>query len=84
MILALATQRRWCAFQLDAKSTFLHGKLTENVYMEQPRGYEIKNEEHKAYKLNKALYGLKQAPRAWFSRIESYFRKEGFGKEDSE
>lgn len=36
------------------------------------------------YKLNKALYGLKQAPRAWFSRIESYFRKEGFGKEDSE
>lgn len=46
--------------------------------------YEIKNEEHKVYKLNKALYGLKQAPRAWFSRIESYFRNEGFEKEDSE
>lgn len=62
MILALATQRRWCMFQLDVKSTFLHGKLTENVYMEKPRGYEIKNEEHKVYKLKKALYGLKQAP----------------------
>lgn len=66
------------------KSTFLHGKLTENTYVEQPRSYEIKNEEHKVYKHNKALYGLKHAPRAWFNRIESYFRKEGFGKEDSE
>jgi hypothetical protein len=84
MILALAAQRRCCVFQLDVKSVFLHGKLTENVHMEKPRGYEIKNEEHKVYKLNKALYGLKQAPRAWFSRIESYFRKEGFGKEDIE
>lgn len=59
MILALAAQRRWCVFQLDVKSTFLHEKLTENMYVEQPRGYEIKNEEHKVYKLNKALYGLK-------------------------
>lgn len=84
MILALAAQRRWCVFQLDVKSAFLHGKLTENVYVELPRGDEVKNEEHKVYKLNKALYGLKQAPRAWFSRIESYFRKEGFGKEDCE
>lgn len=57
MILALAAQRGWCVFQLDVKSAFLHGKLAENVYVEQPRGYEIKNEEHKVYKLNKALYG---------------------------
>lgn len=28
--------------------------------------------------MKKALYGLKQAPRAWYSRIESYFAKEGF------
>ena len=84
MILALAAQRGWCVFQLDVKSAFLHGKLAESVYVEQPKGYEIKDEEHKVYKLNKALYGLKQAPRAWFSRIESYFKKEGFKKEDSE
>lgn len=74
MILALAAQRGWCVFQLDVKSTLLHGKLDENVYVEQPRGYEIKNEEKKVYKLNRALYGLKQALRAWFNWIESYFR----------
>ncbi|CAM8902479.1 unnamed protein product [Rhodiola kirilowii] len=30
------------------------------------------------YRLKKALYGLKQAPRAWFSRIKTYFDREGF------
>jgi len=38
----------------------------------------VKVAEGKVYKLRKALYGLKQASRAWFSRIKSYFFKEGF------
>ena len=46
----------------------------------QPQGYERKGEEYKVYRLKKALYGLKQAPRAWYSRIETYFIKEGFEK----
>lgn len=58
MILAMAAQRGWNVFQLDVKSAFLHGELAEDVYVEQPRGYEIKNEEHKVYKLIKYLYGL--------------------------
>jgi hypothetical protein len=65
---------------LDVKSAFLHGVLNEEVFVEQPCGYEIKGNEHKVYKLKKALYGLKQAPRAWYSCIESYFMKEGFEK----
>lgn len=65
---------------MDVKSTFLHGELSEEVFVEQPRGYEIKGKEQKVYKLKKALYGLKQAPRAWYSRIESYFVKGGFEK----
>jgi hypothetical protein len=71
-------------YQLDVKSAFLHGELNEDVYVEQPLGYEKKGEEHKVLKLKKALYGLKQAPRAWFSRIESYFLKEGFVRCPSE
>lgn len=78
MILALAAQNGWCVYQLDVKSAFLHGELNEDVFVEQPQGYEKKGEEHKVYKLRKALYGLKQAPRAWYSRIEAYFIKEGF------
>lgn len=84
VMIALAAQRGWTIFQLDVKSAFLHGELMEDVYVEQPLGYEKKGEEDKVYKLQKALYGLKQAPRAWFSRIETYFKKEGFQKCSSE
>jgi len=84
MIIALAAHQNWQIFQLDVKSTFLHGELNEDVYVEQPRGYEKKGSEHLVYKLHKALYGLKQAPRAWFSRIEGHFIVEGFQRCDSE
>jgi hypothetical protein len=61
-ILSLAASHEWPVYQLDVKSAFLHGELTENVYVDQPLGY--KKVENKVYKLRKALYGLKQAPRA--------------------
>jgi hypothetical protein len=69
LILALAAQNSWSVFQLDVKSAFLHGDLSEEVFVQQPLGYEKKGEEGKVYKLRKALYGLKQAPRAWYSKI---------------
>lgn len=80
VILSLAARNGWTVYQLDVKSAFLHGELNEEVFIAQPPGYEQKGHEHKVYKLKKALYGLKQAPRAWYSRIESYFMKEGFEK----
>ncbi|CAL5326432.1 unnamed protein product [Camellia sinensis] len=80
MIVALAAQKGWTLYQLDVQSAFLHGELNEEVYVEQPKGYELKNNPQKVYRLKKALYGLKQAPRAWFSRIEAHFISEGFEK----
>ncbi|RDX62446.1 hypothetical protein CR513_59224, partial [Mucuna pruriens] len=59
-------------FQLDVKVVFLHGTLSEDVYVEQSKGYEKKGSGHMVYKLHKAFYGLKQALQAWFSQIESY------------
>ena len=84
MIIALAAQRNWTIYQLDVKSAFLHGELSEEVFVEQPKGYEQKDNLHKVYKLKKALYGLKQAPRACFSRIEAHFVNEGFERCHSE
>ncbi|CAL1387753.1 unnamed protein product [Linum trigynum] len=83
-LLALAAYHGFPVYQLDVKSAFLHGELTEEVYIEQPQGFEVKGEEQKVYKLKKALYGLKQAPRAWYSRIEAYFLKSGFERSDYE
>jgi len=80
LVVAMAAQNSWPILQLDVKSAFLHGTLEEHVFIDQPPGYIKIGHEHKVYKLKKALYGLKQAPRAWYSRIETYFLKNGFQK----
>ena len=63
---------------MDVKSTFLNGKLEEEVYIEQPEGFLLLENKYYVFKLKKALYGLKQAPRAWFSRLDSYLKQQGF------
>ncbi|KAK8935961.1 hypothetical protein KSP39_PZI012924 [Platanthera zijinensis] len=78
LILAIAAYFCFPVYQLDVKSAFLNGELTEEVYVTQPQGFEIKGEENKVYRLLKALYGLKQAPRAWNHNIDSYLQQEGF------
>ncbi|GKB69919.1 retrovirus-related pol polyprotein from transposon TNT 1-94 [Tanacetum coccineum] len=52
-------------YQMDVKTAFLNGILSEEVYVSQPDGFvDPKNPNH-VYKIKKALYDLKQAQRAW-------------------
>ncbi|KAA0055477.1 retrovirus-related Pol polyprotein from transposon TNT 1-94 [Cucumis melo var. makuwa] len=80
LVIALAAQNSCPIFQLDVKSTFLHGDLQEKVFVKQPPSYVKLDCENKVYKLKRALYGLKQAPRAWYSHIGVYFLHERFQK----
>ena len=48
--------------------------------MEQPKGFVLKELEHKVYKVHKALYGLKQALRAWYEKLDAYLAKIDFQK----
>ncbi|KAK4385687.1 Retrovirus-related Pol polyprotein from transposon TNT 1-94 [Sesamum angolense] len=57
---------------MDVKTTFLHGDLEEQIYMEQPDGFTQPGHEHLVCKLKKSLYGLKQSPRQWYKRFDSY------------
>ena len=45
--------------QMDVKTSFLNGLIEEEVYIEQPQGFETNDNETHVCKLKKALYGLK-------------------------
>ena len=79
-IMALAAKKKWKLHRMDVKTTFLNGVIEEEVYIEQPQGFEVKDIRTHVCKLNKDLYGLKQAPRAWYGRINSFLMSLGFTK----
>ncbi|CAL8085961.1 unnamed protein product [Prunus armeniaca] len=78
IILSLAFSRQWPIRLLDVTNAFLHGYLSEEVYMRQPRGFEDPKFPHHVCRLRKSLYGLKQSPRARFSRFSEFLIHSGF------
>jgi hypothetical protein len=80
LLLAYACSKNVKVYQMDVKSAFLNGELEDEVYIEQPEGFQLSNNADYVCKLNKALYSLKQAPRAWYSRLDKYLQMEGFRK----
>jgi hypothetical protein len=79
-IIALAAKMKWKLHQMDVETAFLNGVIEEEVYIEQPQGFEVENRKSHVCKLTKALYGLRQAPRAWYGRIGNLFTSLGFTK----
>uniref|UniRef100_A0A2N9HIG1 Reverse transcriptase Ty1/copia-type domain-containing protein n=1 Tax=Fagus sylvatica TaxID=28930 RepID=A0A2N9HIG1_FAGSY len=77
-VLSLAISAGWSIHHIDIQNAFLHGHLSEEVFMTQTPGFQHPQYPHHVCKLNKALYGLKQAPRAWFSRLSSRLLELGF------
>jgi hypothetical protein len=81
-MISIATEMGWKIHQMDVKTAFLNGLIQEEVYIEQPLGFEVHGRESHVCRLKKALYGLKQAPRAWYSRIDAYLQQLGFEKSE--
>ena len=55
--------------QLDVKTIFLHGRLEEDILIQQPEGFEVEGKENYVGRLKKSLYGLQQSPRQWYKRF---------------
>jgi hypothetical protein len=83
-ILALLVHMGLCIHQMDVKTTFLNEIIEEELYIEQPEGFETFDRESQVCRLKRALYGLKQAPRAWYTWIDSYFTGLGFTKSEAD
>ena len=64
--------------QLDVTTAFLHGDLDEEIYMQQPEGYEIQGKENLVCRLKKSLYGLKQAPSQWYRKFDTFMLRHAF------
>lgn len=55
---------------MDVKSFFLHGDLTEEIYMEKPLCFTKYS--NLVCELKKSLYGLKQDPQDWYKKIDHF------------
>jgi hypothetical protein len=84
ILLAYATYHGFKLYQMVVKSAFLNGPIREEVYVEQPPGFEDSEYPNHVYRLSKALYGLKQAPKAWYECLRDFLIANGFkvGKAD--
>jgi hypothetical protein len=65
LICSLLASRNWKARQVDFKTAFLNGCLSEPVYMEQPQGFEDPRHPDWVCEVTRSIYGLKQSPREW-------------------
>jgi hypothetical protein len=68
--------------KLDVKTTFLHGDLDEEIYMEQPEGFVQHCKRRLVCKLKKYLYGLKQSPRQWYKKFDSFMVSQSFTRSE--
>ena len=78
LLLSLAALHDWELEALDVKTSFLFGKLDEEIYMDQPKGFVIRGQEKKIYRLRKAIYSLKQAALQWNKQLHTILLKMGF------
>ena len=65
-------------YQIDVKCAFLNRYLNEEVFVEQPTGFEDPHFLNHVLRLKKAIYGLKQAPRAWYDQFTHYLLNRRF------
>jgi hypothetical protein len=79
-ILSLVAVEYFHLEQLDVKTTFFHGDLDEEIYIQQPQGYEVKGKENLVCRLNKRLYGLNQAPRQWYLKFDRFMKEQGYSR----
>lgn len=77
-LLSIAANENLELKQFDFKSAYLNGFLKEEIFMEQPEGFE--DSTGRVCRLIKSLYGLKQSSRCWNERLKKELFKLGLNE----
>jgi hypothetical protein len=81
-LLSIAASENLSMIQFDVSTAFLYGELEEEIYMNEPQGYEDGTD--RVCKLRKSLYGLKQAPRFWNKKIGNLLKESGLKQSNAD
>nr|GFA16696.1 retrotransposon protein, putative, Ty1-copia subclass [Tanacetum cinerariifolium] len=84
ILIAIAAYYDYEIWQMDVKTAFLNGHLSEEVYMQQPKGFVNLKYPNHVCKLKRSIYGLKQASRQWNKRFDDEINKFGFTQNPDE
>ncbi|GJY81313.1 retrotransposon protein, putative, ty1-copia subclass [Tanacetum coccineum] len=84
ILIAIAAFYDYEIWQMDVKTAFLNGHLSEEVYMVQPEGFVNPKFPNRVCKLKRSIYGLKQASRQWNKRFDDEIKKFGFSQNRDE
>ncbi|GJT88074.1 retrovirus-related pol polyprotein from transposon TNT 1-94 [Tanacetum coccineum] len=84
IMIAIAAFHDYEIWQMDVKTTFFNGKLIEDVFMAQPKGFENAKYPKRVCKLQKAIYRLKQASRSWNLCFHEKLTQFGFSRSEDE
>jgi hypothetical protein len=76
LIFDVAALEDWEIESVDVKAAYLYGKLDEEIYMEEPEGFQT--HQNKVWRLHRALYGLKQSGLAWWRELTASMKELGF------
>ena len=80
LILAISTAKGFDVRQWDVKTAYLNANWEENVFLQQPEGFEQKDSggNQLVCKLNKSIYGLKQLGRNWYYTLQMFLKSIDF------
>ena len=73
----LATKHNLQLNHIDIAIAFLNGKLKDDIFMKQPKGFEVKDKEHMICKLKRSIYGFKQSPLCWNQALDKHLKRMG-------
>ena len=80
-LMSLATQKNFLLYQTDVQQAYLEASITEDIYMDVPKGMEQYDEHGNKLvcKLKRSLYGLKQAGYAWSQCFNEFMTSPKYG-----